>query len=239
MNARRGQAPVPRKTLHELSHLLIDEEWNAHPEQWAAPIQDLFTAKWGGDDLQQRVNVLDLCLQHEGIQLQLRPEDIVAAAKQLNKVDVKDCENVAARAWLLWAEACPETSCMWLRRVLSSTPEMRQFRIVGKIKGERGQKSAPADLRAILPLTAALQIADAVISTKLNEFLDRKLPTPAGAFIAARPRTQATEVMIGCQLLGEGPGQSQCGLFGPSRCGSSLRYLALSSHHQVAPEVRM
>ena len=203
VNARRGQAPVPKKTLHELSHLLLSEEWNGMREEWQAPVQKHYVAKWGGNDLQQRLNVLDLCLSHEGMEMDISPEDIVVAAKQLNRVDVKDSDNVAARAWLLWAESCPAQSCAWLRRVLASTPDMKQFSIVGKVKGKRGQKSALEDLRAILPLTAALQVADAIISSRLNTWIDSKLPTPAGAFVAARPRTQATEVMLGCHLVME------------------------------------
>ena len=58
-----------------------------------------------------------------------------------------------------------------------------------------------SDTRAILRLPVLLQIVDARLATYLHRRLDSLLPPVPGCFVAARPGTQALEVVHGLHLM--------------------------------------
>ena len=78
---------------------------------------------------------------------------------------------------------------------------MSWYCINGKLFGKRSATSPAADLRAILPLSAILQIIDAALAAFTNQFVDEIMPPVKGCWVGARPGTQALEIAHGLHFV--------------------------------------
>ena len=71
---------------------------------------------------------------------------------------------------------------------------MSSFQIDGRLFGKESSTTAAANLRAILPLPAVLQIVDAALSHYLLSRLDSHFLPQPGCWAGARPGTQALDI---------------------------------------------
>jgi hypothetical protein len=87
--------------------------------------------------------------------------------------------------------------------VFSSDADLKSFIIPGSVKGKRSSTTLAADTRSILPLPALLEIADAILANKVNEFINSHFAPLEGVYHGAVKGTQTAEIAGGFTLAVE------------------------------------
>lgn len=94
----------------------------------------------------------------------------------------------------LFVSECPQAAVAFFEMLLSSSPIMSTIEVNAKLFGNESPRTPASKLRAILPLPAVLQVADALLANLLLPCIDSVLPVPAGSFIGARKHTQPLDI---------------------------------------------
>ena len=151
--------------------------------------------------LQDRVNVLDYILCRETKSANLGTKDWISACDTCKNRTRCDRYGVTALAVKFCLQAQPALTSDFLNRLAGSSPLMSQFEIDGLLFGKTSPTSKAADLRAILPMPAVMQIIDAALAATVNRFVDQVLPPRLGCWVGARPGTQCLEIAHSLQMV--------------------------------------
>ena len=207
-DVQRGRVITRSKKLHKVKSMVLSSASGEllgtvtdDHSQWAVEVQQQFGSKWGCLRIQDRINMLDFMLQHEGVEINFSNNDLLAACKLLRKQAKLDHYGVALEAVLLFCRACPEVAVEFFARSMASSPFMSSIRLQGNLYGKESQTSAATQLRSISPLPAVLQVMDALLLQLASPVIDVACPEPPGCFIGARPFTLALDIAHGLQAV--------------------------------------
>jgi len=141
-------------------------------------------------------------LETEGLEMDLQVEDIQLAFKALRRQSKFDGSGLCVRIYSLLFISAPHTFVSWLARFLSRMATVGSSELTAHAFGKEQAKTRTSGVRLIVPLSCLLQIADAILATKLDEFLKTQWGTFASAdiFEGARPRTQNLDIVAGLAL---------------------------------------
>ena len=94
----------------------------------------------------------------------------------------------------------PSVAESFFSSLFRSSAFIKSFTVQGRLYGKSSRTPRVSDTRAILPLPAALIVADAIVAVKLNE-LTEKVCTPTNGFMfGARKITQVLDVAHAAHL---------------------------------------
>ena len=199
----RGSVPSRSKKLYAINTLLHNGQRLRNPEDWMQPIRDVFAAKWGAENLQERLNVIEYCIVHEGVGIPFTAQELISACERIRYKTSLDSYGLSVIVVKWWIAACPSEATSFFERLTSSTPDASQLLVTGRVVGKTSADPPSDKLRTILPLPAVLQVIDVCISDRINAFIDSLGPLPDGAYEGARPKTQSLEISAALQLWQE------------------------------------
>eukprot|EP00959_Pyramimonas_sp_CCMP1952_P369337 7736181-Pyramimonas_sp.AAC.1 len=78
---------------------------------------------------------------------------------------------------------------------------MSALAVLGHVRGKGTATPKPAQLRAIMPLPADLQVLDCLVAQRLNTWIDENIAVPQCCWVGARPFTQALDITHALHLL--------------------------------------
>jgi hypothetical protein len=159
--------------------------------------------------------------------LNITPNEVNNAFNVIRKVCVKDAGGIAVAALRAFTQTRPHILVHTLEKLMSATPDAAQVTLHGFVKGKGSEHPQPENLRAIVPLSAIFQIADAILAERLHAFIDSIFPEIDGVWIGARPHTQPLDIAHGIAMVIE-RGMDDRGRAGAAQCDIKGYYVNLS-----------
>ena len=202
----KGGVLFKPKKLHSLDVLIVHgcddqpDQFLDDPETWEQPLVSFFGKKWGCHKLQQRINCMDFVMSQENSKLDLDPTHVDVAFSRIRRQNRLDLYGLCVYSFALVFQSSPLQFLRWLSSIMASTPSMATQKLHARCFGKKASKSAPADVRAIVPLTALMQIVDSVLTYVLEPLVSQLFPLRPGLFIGCRPYTQGLDIGFGAQL---------------------------------------
>jgi hypothetical protein len=112
-----------------------------------------------------------------------------------------DDDGMCPEALRLYVLKCPGVLASLLNQVLSSTPEMSRLHLIGFARRKGTATPTVQQCRAVIPLSTFMQVADAILSKRLNQHVDALFPAADHTFVGARPYTQPLDFAHGVQAV--------------------------------------
>ena len=169
-------------------------------EECRQPLQQTYDRKWGTKQFQMRANIMDFINQSEDSGLVLDWSLIVRALDSIAKHRSRDSSGVSVLIIRIFAFACPSESVALFSNVLQQSAFMESFIVEGSVYGKDSKTPAKDKTRAILPLPAVLAVADAIVASIMNDFIDTTCIPPCGVMFGARKGTQVLDIAHAAQL---------------------------------------
>ena len=126
---------------------------------------------------------------------------LLNACRTLRKRTQVDHYGVSVDIILFFCVAHPIIAVDFFSKLLSSTRMFASIVIEGRLFGKESSVSSAAQLRAILPLPAIMQVVDVLLPELLASTVDQACPPIPGCFVGARPGTQALDIAHGLQAI--------------------------------------
>lgn len=158
-------------------------------------------AVWKSGNIDAWPRVVDFALASDGCGIGSSNDEIASAFCRISRRTIKDADELCVDALRLVFEAHPDPFVAAINEALASTATMTQLKVHGKVYGKWTKKPTPRQLRAMLPLAAALQILDVVLAERLEVFVDESLQPARSLHIGARRGTQTLEMAQSLSLV--------------------------------------
>jgi len=191
----RGHILAKSSKLKFIKSLRKDEFSSVHNQQEIADLAaNTFNVKWGCANLQSRMNAFDFLQTSEYSLPCFQEKDVEAALHQFKRKSVLDIDMFCLFIFQLMFEGNPTEFTQWLRCIVSSSAIMRRLHAKCSVFGKTSSSPFVDDLRAIVPMSSLLRLADRVLGNKMNGALTTILPPIQGCFAAGRRYTQALDI---------------------------------------------
>ena len=164
-------------------------------------IGDHFSTKWGVGRLQDRMNIMDFVIQHDGAGPSFSDSELSNAFTVIWRKPRMDHYSVSVSAIQMLHSAVPNLARRFLEMLAASTPLISTIIIKGRVYGKENCVTQAKDTRAILPLPSIMQILDALLSRCAHDLLSRFLPSQPECFIGVLPKTQCLDIAHGIQYV--------------------------------------
>ena len=169
-------------------------------EEWGPALRRHYSSKWGGHSLAAREVIMDYCYSTNGLVLEISKEEVRTACAAIKHRNRLDREGLCVNALALWNESGTNGTASTIAKLMASNSSCQAQQVHARVFGKSSGHTELSDTRVILPLGAIAQIADVLISCRLNIAIDAILPPQSGTFIGARPGTQSAEIALAAQL---------------------------------------
>ena len=201
-NIDRGRAVSKSKKLFWIKGL---EQADGRVERddclIANQLAQAFSEKYGAKDLHQRSLVADFVRQAEGKAPFVDEISLERAFGKLKRKRKLDTYGICVNLLYLGFESAPDDFLTFFRTLLSSEEAMSSLLSPLLCFGKSRCVTPVSDIRAIVPLTALLQLVDRVLSLALHDELLHLLPSIPGCMFGGRIGTQARDIGHGVSLL--------------------------------------
>jgi len=205
--AREGKAHSKRKKLWKLRGLVIDSHKDVDRDFCARTIASHFTEKWKGTaDDQAFAHEVD---NTRAFSLDVSVDEVARGFGMLNRKDTIKHDGVCVRSLELLFIAHPDEFTQWLASGIGDPDIYRSAKIMARPFGKEASYSVLDKIRLILPLSAWLSLADAIISSKLDDCFQSLFPELVpwldsdGFFMGGNRFTQPLDITFGLQLAVE------------------------------------
>ena len=149
-----------------------------------------FSQKWGTHRLQDRANIREAVLAHDGAGIEVDSAVLLDAFERVKRKSKVDHYGVSVAAVQIIATALPLATAQFFATTIASTEAMSAIVFKGRVFGKESSITPATSLRSILPLPAVMQVLDVLLPTSLEAQLGKLLSQVPECFIGARPRTQ-------------------------------------------------
>ena len=191
------------KKLHSLECVEDDFQVSADKQECAVMLAEAFSKKWGSDDAPLLKELHDILLRHDGDRVHVELQELSDAFKAIRNRNRVDSNGIAVKTYELLFTAQPDAFLVWFISQVSSMAAMAECSLSALAFGKEGSHAKTSSVRVIVPQTAFLQLADVVLSVKLQTFLATQFRPSKFVFEGARPRTQSMDIVFGIALLVE------------------------------------
>ena len=254
----KGRVLSRSKKLYPL-HVLVDDDGSRQEEgvQWELALHKYFGQKWGAKNESARAQLMSRILHTDGGAVEVPCESLDAAFQRIRQKRRLDIYGTSVGALLLLWRACPLIFRCFIASFIASASMVSSLEVHGRVLGKESSVSPVSKLRAILPLPALLQVADALLPILLERHLTTVLPSAPGCLVAGRPFTQVLDITHGLQSVLE-KGLDEFGAAAVAQCDIQQYYdslpllriflwlidkgvpailVAAALRHQVCPQV--
>jgi hypothetical protein len=207
----RGCVFVKSKKLHQIEGMFVGASLPRHvvsdSQIWANEAQTAFGAKWGEKHAQSRANLLDYLYSAEGANVNLTAGELSSACAAIRHRRRLDYYGLSVAFVRLFIEAAPMEAVAFFQILVTSTKIMSAIELHGRCYGKESSLVDASSIRAIIPLPAVLQIADAVFASRVHSIVGSSLPLAPGCWVGPRPYTQILDIAHGfasCHREGSG-----------------------------------
>lgn len=192
----------PKSSLHHIGSLTSRAQpiVGAHIAQAVA---GHLACKWHAHAPQSVMNVLDICMRFEAMPLRISESELEVAFARIRRRDRIGPEGTCVLAWAQVAETMPQIVCSAVESWLVSTPTASSTELRAVALGKSGSAPMVEQVRMLVPLPLVWQVADAVLTARINGFLDTHVPSPECCWLGALPGTQPLDIVHGCSLVVE------------------------------------
>ena len=181
-----ASSPEPRR-LYPIDAIISEVGTFEDKQQCAQMIASAFRDKWASNKLAKRSSLVDAMLETEGLEMDLQVEDIQLAFTPLRRQYKFDGSGLCVRIYSLLFISAPHVFASWLAKFLSRMVTVGSCELTAHAFGKEQAKTRTSAVRLIVPLSCLLQIADAILATKLDEFLKfNGLRLPSQIFLKGR-----------------------------------------------------
>ena len=198
-----GKPPYRASKMFKILSLSSNGNALNNSEEWGPVFQRHYADKWGARNLTARELIMDCCHSTSGLLLNISQEEVRRACASIKHRNRLDRDGVCVNAIALWNETCGEGAASIIAKLMASNTSSQAQIVHARVFGKLSAHTEVDETRVILPLGAIAQIADVLISCRLNSCIDRLLPPVSGTFIGARPKTQSAEIAVAAQLWAE------------------------------------
>ena len=174
--------------------------------QWEAEIKHHFEDKWVCDDLDTRRSLMRELCENENVAFKATDVNIVDALDRIRLTNRVDGTGLTTSALYIIGQIAPWFITAAINALISSTTWLQNETIPGTVKGKKAHTVPMSKVRAILPMSSLVQIADAVVAERLNAMIDRMFQPVYGLYEGAVPGSQTLDIAHGVQLMFEKSG---------------------------------
>ena len=135
--------------------------------------------------------------------LQLSIAAITSSFGVIRKRFRRGCDGLCVGILELLFFAQPQVFVGWISNVLASHSLMTEFVVSASAFGKTSNVSPVADVRVIVPLPALMQLADVILSKRLDSFLGCCWPPDLAIMECARPKTQVMDIAFAASMFVE------------------------------------
>lgn len=160
-----------------------------------------FRVVWKSGNIDVWLRVQDYVVSNEGCDIGITEDEVGAVVGRIARRTIKDAAGLCVGALRLVFEAHKPLLVTALNAALASTAVMSSYTISGKVYGKKTPTPTSKQLRAILPLLAALQIFDVILAGRLETYMDESLQPARNLHTGARRGTQTLEIAQSMSLV--------------------------------------
>ena len=171
------------------------------PSRICEAVAEKYKVTWGSGDPELWVRQLNFCLDRDHIALNFDHEEITIAFRRVARRSLKDVHGVAVEALRCIFEANSSFFALVLEAYMTSTVEVQNTKIVGKVQGKMTSKPHLGQVRAIMPLPALHALADVLLANRLRQFCETHFPPNPSIHIGAVPNTQVMDIAHATQTV--------------------------------------
>ena len=167
---------------------------------WEQEVRHEFETRWRCGDLNRLSLLLDIRARYARDAFKVDAFAVLRALDKMKPSKRVDSSGVCTVALRVAAISRPDLVADAVNEVLASDTDLSSFEVRGSLKGKKSPTTWPADIRAILPLPALLEVADYVVAEALNGFLNESYQPPAGCYFGAVKGSQCADIATALQL---------------------------------------
>ena len=177
-------------------------------------ISEYFEQKWNANSLVAKEQVMDFLAANHGCQAPIGVEEVHRALLKIKARSHFTGDGTSMKAWMVSFAANPQVMAQYFARLVCSADMMAEHEIVAKLRGKKTRTPRLSEVRAILPLPPALQVADVIIATALEEWFVPRWPQEEGCFVGGVAKTQTADIgsAIGLALERAEYDHGKCGV---------------------------
>ena len=195
-----GKPPARAPKMHKILSLASNGSTFETSEEWGPAFLRHYSDKWGARNLAAREEILNCCHSTSGMLLDVTQEEVRQACASIKRRNRLDRDGICVNAIALWNESCGSSAAKSIAKLMASSANCQAQVVHARVFGKLSGHAEVEETRVILPLGAIAQVADVLISCRLNACIDKLLPPVSGTFIGARPKTQSAEIAVAAQL---------------------------------------
>ena len=174
--AQAGRATVKSKKLFSIKGLSCAGQTVVDGDCCAQKIAQHYTCKWGNRSPETRMRLLDIAIQHDGLEPDFSEDDVSDALKVLRNKSFLDCEGICVLSLQYTFIANAGRFTRWLNKLASSTPYMSKLKCMARPTGKSSATPNCEDVRLLLPQSSVMGLLDVLLSCYLAKVLDSFFP---------------------------------------------------------------
>ena len=198
---RQGRVLAKSKKLNSLQGVVTANGRISDLQECSSIISTFFGRKWGGSDYHSLELLKDIFASSDRCTLDLTVDELSSSFGRIHKRLRRGSDGICVGILELLFIAQPQVFCVWFSNVLASFMSMSECTVSASAFGKVSNFSQLEDVRVIMPLPAIMQLADVVISQRLDSFLIECWPRSAMVMECARPRTQVMDIAFAVSML--------------------------------------
>ena len=160
-----------------------------------------YSDKWKVGHLQRMELIKDFCFKYERARPRIDSDMFFEAAARLRRKRKLDSTGLCALVLIALEKWVPGSVTEVLTSLLASTEEMASLHFSGNVLAKKAGAVPAAKTRVIMPLPVAAALADAILETVLETYVEQIFPAVDGFWEGARKGTQSLEITAGLQLV--------------------------------------
>ena len=169
------------------------------PDAASAHILHTFEDKWHCKNAERFQRILELPASFPGLDfesMEITFDDIDIAFRCMKRLSRVDAHGVSRAALYMVFQQQPDSFIVWFRRYITSIFNLRRSTCLARAYGKESTSTRASDVRMIIPLSSALDVADALLQRKINDVIDEFFEPMREQSVreCARPYTQLLEI---------------------------------------------